>query len=80
MDREEFTPGMRVRTVEPHLCTGILSRHRGKRVLWRGTVTRLSSKRVGAVWVQWDDEFTTRSSRPVRPELICREGARAIAL
>lgn len=79
MEREDFTPGMRVRTIEPHLCTAILSPHRNKRVVWRGTVSHLSSERVGAVWVQWDAEFLKgAASRPIRPEYICRETARAL--
>lgn len=81
MDREEFTPGMRVRTVEPHLVTAILAKRKGQRVIWRGTVSHLSSERVGAVWIDWDHEFLPhRASRPVRPEMLCREEARAIAL
>jgi hypothetical protein len=81
MDREDFQPGMRVRTVEPCLVTSILAKRRGQRVVWHGRVSHLSSERVGAVWVDWDYEFLPhKTNRPVRPEMLCREEARAIVV
>ena len=82
MERERFTQGMRVRTVEPHLCTATLGPFAGKRVVYRGEVSHLSSEAVGAVWVRWDKPFLQSGCalRPVRPEMLCREDARPLRL
>lgn len=79
MQWHEFMPGMRVRTVEKHLrSTG---NARGKNIIFRGTVSHLSSYGPQVVWVRWDRAcHAYREVYPIQPSLICREERREISL